>query len=188
MKTYFAKYLPVEGEIQVGDKLYYKDPDPIYIGNWSGNCKVYNFECDLIIIEVKGTTTSCKRKDLHKLSMCSRDIQVGDEYSFEMGKDDWRKGICHTEGESKRLKEQGIFKVVGEISPEATWVKEGDEFDEDEVQFKLIYEQDYEDDSIEIVSEEEWLKAKLKDKLKMFNFITLYEKIIEIKGPCGHFH
>lgn len=163
MKTYFAKYLPVEGDIKIGDKFY---EEGLGIGTRVGKKGIYDFQ-------------------KVKLFLCSRDIQVGDEVMDSTGT---LKAKLDIQPQPNEIASGKYIKVIGEISPEATWVKEGDEFDEDEVQFKLIYEQDYEDDSIEIVSEEEWLKAKLKDKLKMFNFITLYEKIIEIKGPCGHFH
>lgn len=48
--------------------------------------------------------TDCK---LIKLFLCSRDIQVGDKAD--------------------------LFKILAEISSEATWIKDGDEFNENEV-------------------------------------------------------
>ena len=63
----------------------------------------------------------------------------------------------------------GFFKVIGEISPDATWVKEGDEIEEYEAE--MFY--------------------KTKNGWKLLDtFIELAEKkyFITVKGPCGHFH
>ena len=52
-------------------------------------------------------------------------------------------------------------KKVGKISPDATWMKEGDEFTEEEI----LRDYPIENEKEEVVS---W--------------------IIKLKGPCGHFH
>lgn len=71
-----------------------------------------------------------------KLFLCSRDIQVGDKITLD--------GISFTE--FTRLKElskvyapkfDSYFKVIGEISPEAIWVKEGDEFEEEDIKYSI---------------------------------------------------
>lgn len=58
---------------------------------------------------------------------------------------------------------------IGLISPDATWVKEGDEFDEDEV--------------------EEWQYTEKGWYLPLFlSSVRGLAIRYKIKGPCGHFH
>jgi hypothetical protein len=131
-KPYFTKYLPIEGEIKEGDKYFAYG----HIQTCTTTAK------DLLV----GLNKNYK---LHKLFLCSRDIQVGDKFT--------RGDIAETaldivEGDiqfkdTKNLMQCGTdflfywpvkecFKVIGEISPDAlSYVKEGDEFDEDEVQW-----------------------------------------------------
>ena len=101
-----------------------------------------------------------------KLFLCSRDIQVGDklikdgvEYEAHSRPDGvpfigyYNKDWCYIDND--------CFKVIGEISPDATWVKEGMEYDEKD--FYMEKELDVSD--------------------------NLYETgIVKIKGPCGHYH
>ena len=65
-----------------------------------------------------------------KLFLCSRDIQVGDEYYTS----DFQKYKTPLEPDEDFFKgNNDRFKVIGEISPNAKWVKEGDEFDENQI-------------------------------------------------------
>jgi hypothetical protein len=66
---------------------------------------------------------------------------------------------------------------IGQISPDATWVKEGDEFDENELGWLLWDTRFPEDGDIfyEFSNEPE-----IKDK---YSF-----KVICVIGPCGKFH
>lgn len=111
---YFAKYLPVEGEVNIGDNFI--DTGVMNLigkrankhGDYSGYQKV-------------------------KLFLCSRDIQVGDTVKALLVDKFGYKDYLITDKDSAELSiEMGDFKVIGEISPEATWVKEGDEFDRTE--------------------------------------------------------
>lgn len=80
-----------------------------------------------------------------KMFLCSRDIQIGDsawhEKHLELGVREitniWKdiSKYPNTVGWSLSgvLKEH-LFKVIGEISSEAIWVKEGDEFEENEIE------------------------------------------------------
>jgi hypothetical protein len=57
------------------------------------------------------------------LTLCSRDIQVGDKY---------------IDGVDEVIHNQGVlspydYKIIGEISPNATWVTDGMEFTSDEL-------------------------------------------------------
>jgi hypothetical protein len=119
MKKYFAKYLPVEGEPKEGDMVIYKE-----VG-WTENYE------EALKAAVYGDPIPIKVK----LFLCSRDIQVGDEVHIPYPSGEVR--IKPTEASiiaigNVAAKNNG-YKVVGEISPEATWVKEGDEFNEEEV-------------------------------------------------------
>jgi hypothetical protein len=150
MKTYFAKYLPIEGEIKRGDKFL------------APNKKVYTATED-VVIENTGATKV-------KLFLCSRDVQVGDKVywtdpegitsgfntAIEVNQDLIFMSEPHA-SETEAFPSE-VVKVTGEVSEDATWVKEGDEFTEDEVQWG---------------AEE---------------FSWNHPVIVKIKGPCGHFH
>lgn len=62
---------------------------------------------------------------------------------------------------------------IGEISPDATWVKEGDEFNEKE--WREVWD-----------SSTGW---RFSDD-EFFNPKYCYRKLdwVQVKGPCGHFH
>ncbi len=67
-----------------------------------------------------------------------------------------------------------FFKIIGKISPEATWIKEGDEFDKEELNYQCYNkEKDY------------WYFAKYRG---MWEEALPEHRRIQIKGPCGHFH
>lgn len=135
MKPYFAKYLPVEGEIKEGD-MYWFNGSPTELrkdnNDAHGMC-------------------SCKKV---KLFLCSKDIQIGDKFvNPRWGLLGFQEHVCTNiemgSGENFYPKEMIIwfkegsvnfwlpldkcYKVMGEISPEAIWVKEGDEFDEGDI-------------------------------------------------------
>lgn len=121
-KLYFAKYLPVEGEIQEGDS---------FITPSGAICNEYK-------LAIKGIHKK------FKFFLCSRDIRVGDKVKFQLvpNKTPWVDGeVIWQEADTTEIKldtettvittpDHFCFKVMGEISPKATWVKEGDEFDE----------------------------------------------------------
>jgi hypothetical protein len=110
---YFAKYLPVEGEIGKGH--YFIFEGKVYLSNNDGTDNV-----TVESTEWYHNRRQCKKV---KLFLCSRDIQLGDTVegfpNFISNQDDLDYAI-----------DNKSFKVIGEISPEATFVKEGDEFEE----------------------------------------------------------
>lgn len=134
---YFAKYLPVEGEIREGD--HWVHPNGAILP-WT---KTY----------VDGPIATLNPKKA-QLFLCSRDIHAGDRYLTEP--DLSKERIC----EDDSYNFDHCLKIIGPISSEATWVKEGDEFEEED--------------------------AKEEDIFNDLGHISGCYYMI--KGPCGHFH
>lgn len=97
-----------------------------------------------------------------KLFLCTHNIS----------EEDWKsEGIVHIYHKPKNKFEEKPFKVIGEISPEATFVKEGDEFEDYHMTTFYMGESEY-----------GWDKERPWEPLKQEkNFCT-------VKGPCGHYH
>ena len=111
MKKYFAKYLPIEGEIK---------HDDMYI-----SCK------DGLYYKKHHALKTNDEDKLAKLFMCSRDIpKMGD---YVVNNLDLLHGISEREMNEGEIKDNEYTKIIGEIAPTtSTWVVEGDEFDEDD--------------------------------------------------------
>lgn len=153
MKPYFAKYLPVEGEIKDGDS-YLHFTGRLYHG-FSENATFKN-----------------KGDKKVKLFLCSRDIPEQGDLAYPIG-GGVKTLMYHNVGEQKLGLE--FIKVIGEISPEAKWVKEGDEFDEyrDVWYFELNGKWKYVGRNTV-----DWVKER-GSEIKL---------VCKVKGPCGHFH
>lgn len=90
----------------------------------------------------------------NKMMLCTRDIKVGDTCKFlhptnphPEHLDDNHKilNLHHSTYKPFEVRtdngygpKEGYFKVIGEISPEAKWIKEGDEFEEDQIRIDMI--------------------------------------------------
>lgn len=153
---YFTKYLPVEGKVEMGD--YFIDTGVMsngtLIGKRANKEGVYDYQ-------------------KVKLFLCSMDIQVGDTCILP----DWPKQKKVTDSDDAiYFSKQGGYKVIGEISPEAlSFVKEGQEFDEREIEF--------------IAQGAGTIYYKLNPKEFEDKFVGAYlTYYIKVKGPCGHFH
>lgn len=179
MKDYFAKYLPVEGEIKEG--VYYKSKKyphlkaKVATANWSKQI--------LDFYDVQKV----------KLFLCSRDIQVGDKV-FIIGHTlqeplkiiSIKNGMVSFDTTYYIILDQPVqdcFKVIGEISPDATWVKEGDTFDEGEITFIYINKH-FPDEQAEFDNSSEFLANEYyhrnRDKFKM---------IVKVKcSQCNTYH
>ena len=146
---YFTKYLPVEGEIKEGDRVIHPDGE---VRKCIEIIKKDIKENDLIVMTENSGHYRDKCKKV-KLFLCSRDIKVGDKVKvdvldngklndFTFKNIDIDEGLPVWEFEGVGLfnyfpgydEELPPFKVIGEISPDAIWVKEGDEFDEEEIE------------------------------------------------------
>lgn len=115
---YFTKYLPVEGKAKQGYHIDIRSQEIIY----------YN-----------GDYGETKPEFLRpvKLFLCSKDIQVGDKVNdIDVPVDSINNGFIYFGALSIRVPVEKASKVIGEISPEAVWVKEGMEFDEEDVRWK----------------------------------------------------
>lgn len=132
MKIYFTKYLPIEGEIKEGSKVKHN-------GNIVTALKK---EGEGDTWKTNGLPKYGSNLELVKLFLCSRDIQVGDNCIDGEGdtviiidnKEESKDGFQIRLEDSYAL---GCFKVIGEVSPEATWVTEGMEFDRND--FQMIW-------------------------------------------------
>lgn len=170
MKNYFCKYLPVDEKAKPGDTCLDKQSGEIFI---MGNSLNTFPEGDL-------KEQILENAQKVKLFLCSRALQVNDEcYHIkypEIGKWAIKEGGIKdcVDWHGENVDESNLYKVIGEISPEATWVKEGDEFDE----------------------YEEWWFRQGKAFCKFLpEGVVNWEKAnknlkraLKVKGPCGHFH
>jgi len=173
-KPYFAKYLPVEGEIKIGDRVESESSgkQKVLVTGITKRGDYITDEPDFYEPDSYFVLPKKKAKKFSKqLFLCSRDIQVGDtvKMKFSDGLKDWE---CSNVGRLEAAKHNGSFKVIGGISSEAKWVKEGDEFDEDEIAFAIH------------APWEEWEQVSYEAWLLEYTFY----KNIKVKGHCGHFH
>lgn len=124
---YFAKYLPVKGEVQDGDSFIDKRAPDLRIAPGVA------MKC---IIGIEGEAVNHAQKV--GLFLCSRDIQIGDKVKWFDNTND-PEDIVLDESKYAWWTDHGVdnkdrfFKVIGEISPGAVWIKEGDEFEEDAI-------------------------------------------------------
>jgi len=148
MKDLFAKYIVVEGDIKVGDIVL----EELNGGNW-----------ELFEIHTLEDIDNEKQRKC-KLHLCTLNV-------------DWTK--IHTRETHvpfvQKNGEPSIFQVLVQIPDSAKWVREGDEFDEDQIEFR-IYDKG----------------TGFQAPMKMKNWIDednpIYLKTIKILGPCGHYH
>lgn len=126
-KPYFAKWLPVEGEIKEGDWVLSAHKDP--------NLSDYLYH--LIGEELALYQRDCKYYPGKKvkLFLCSRDIQVGDKvWSQDKGFFEADQMLININTNAAVSFKYPPIKVIGEISPNAlSFVKEGDEFDKEDI-------------------------------------------------------
>lgn len=186
-KTYFAKYLPVDGEIKEGDIVMGTNGVSVIWGVKSKHGLQY-YGWDESIQYMKSP-----RKV--KMFICSRNIKEGDEiYLSKIN--EYHKFKYETEHRITCQSINGIhdedfdvqdrFKIIGEISPEAIWVKEGDEFDEEQI--GILYNFVGEDIDEQLFTTEDFWK-KVKQWYKGKKVPSYVNPPISIKCPtCGHFH
>lgn len=200
MKQYFAKYLPVEGEIKKGTR--YRIGKSLGLGAYGEGY------IGTAAIDFTPNAQRDQQANIVKLFLCSRDIQVGDEvYAEPQAIDNYSKGLRlqvndildhvylddlskkvykipileyisnpshpQTVGMTREWVMGNLWKVIGEISPEATWIKEGDEFDENEIE-AFYYDTRF--------------GTQVGSVKRLGNMNRFVEIKYRIKGPCGRFH
>lgn len=179
----YTKYLPVEGEIE--EENWY-----FYLGQLSQRLRKNP--------KAEYPTPQYQKA---KLFLCSRDIQVGNEVYIETkavsqqyqspinGKGIIQKInnkheilIYRNNGELLPFDCSELTKVIGEISPDATWVKEGDEFDETNWRFKWYNNEG------KFFTRHEYHPSDEFTNLGEGHKDGTYSLFIQILGPCKHFH
>jgi hypothetical protein len=165
MKKYFAKYCSDEGEINEGDKVRHNG-QIVTILKKEGEGDTYKTD---------GFPVYGSNLQKVKLFLCSKDIEIGDKCR-EFNNID-KEIIADWDEVTTSIEYPGFvyFKILGEISTEAKWVKEGDEFDEDEIaHHKICHDSPYNMGCCFHCS-----RSKGCDSTD-YNYL--------IKGHCGHFH
>lgn len=205
MKPYFAKYLPIEGEIKEGEVFFWKGdsmPIPLTAIEIQKENGVISYDSPGYPEVCEATLTDCKKV---KLFLCSRYIQIGDSFLFKLGygnaqekwcefkieSEDETHYHCSTEdavvtplGSKQKFHKSClpindsnfIVKVIGEISKDALQgVKEGDEFEESDVQFWHGKRERASDTGFVI------------DPSVRVDWVSWVD-FVKIKCPWGHFH
>lgn len=165
MKPYFTKYLPVEGEIIFPANIY----------------------CPHDGLRLNCQSMSCPDCKLVKLFLCSRDIQVG-EKAYCLSEEEENKKLGLKQGDKQWIDPWCIkgncpacIKVIGEISPEAKWVKEGMEFDNNEANW--VWSPPYEEDEYYPISQYTW-KQLVKERGGYKKVPIYLPPRVAIKCPC----
>jgi hypothetical protein len=217
MKQLFTKYFKVEGELHEGDLFLRDDKPSIhkFLGMdtkmknhvWLRVIEGYKNEAGK---EYMAHIVNIMNVPKIKMYLCSRDIQAGDTVFFRLASGAVEKQLkCVEVFEDDRIDgskaitvvlEDGeykvhttpdetnqCYKVIGEVSQNALWVKPGDEFNLEDLKrgYKparfssmIVGLVDY---TVEqIIQEQNYLK-------KTINGIELHT-VYQIMGPCGHFH
>jgi hypothetical protein len=200
MKKYFLKYLPVDGEIKNGE-LVYDTVNPDF--------RIELFECRIdgdILYDDRGFVRNKEHCKPVRLFVCSYDLKIGDKV--------WNPADLYSDDGELRsleeLKELRVFKVIGEVSDDALWARERDEFDEDEIRIvygspvKKVWSAGESKHVLEFFGHwpEEWeIEDSAKNWAEHEDFgghsrgYTLYwneeptfVKRIQLFGHCKHFH
>lgn len=172
MKTYFARsfWVATETHLNAGE---YAIGSTVFLGEYP----------------VRSVTPQFKER----LYLCSRDVHPGDTVfvknwnsplkEFTLNQDVYSASIM-TSGE------HSFAKKIGEISQEAKWVRNGDEFEEEQLSKEIIYL--YGEGSsghrrgMKIIDPDPIGEAVFMDGTGVIYQIE--RRIIHILGPCGHFH
>lgn len=159
MSLYVIKLLPVLGELEIGDITF-----------WD-NCEGY-YNNQFVKVD-KGFLTHAQSSGWKKFKyfLCSYNLQTGDEFYHNNLNYSYPEKRYNYDPESIDISGGENFKVVGKISPEATWVKDGDKINEDDWRWITYFF-----DDLVILPKDRKYDQKEEP-------VTL-----QIKGCCGHFH
>lgn len=133
MKPYVVKYLPVEGEIQEGDKA--KETYPIN----PRIVEVEKFNKDGMI-KAKGDNKWYSPEALYKVKMflCSRNIRVGDTCKMFV-RNTWMDYMITSTTDPSfiedSIKDNTLLKPVAKILDAVSWLEDNNEYDFKSVPF-----------------------------------------------------
>jgi len=171
-----AKYLPVEGELVKGCKTTHGLYNGSY-GSNSGERAAILYGNDGESLPILTATIAPLVEDIKpvKLFAVTHDIEVGDEIYHKLTQ---TRCICleivdrivkDDQGVNKYLREYS--KVLGELSPNAIWVKEGEEIELQIEDGELMYW---------------WFDNNGNSFYRLDK--NENNRFIKVLGPCGHYH
>lgn len=173
MEKYFAMYLPIKGEIKGGK---FKTP----MGTIATVHKILESFPEKIL-DTNGNCWPAAKCEKVELSLCSRDLRVGDKvYNADRPSIGIGEVINpYGDGELLNIKFESFqvggflgnsyFKIIGPVSEDAGWVKEGDKFGDKDID----------------LGENLYPGTITRAAIKLLGLIP---PPIKIKGICGHFH
>lgn len=146
--SYIAKYLPEDGNVKEAKMVFYKGEvyEHVHLLN-NKDPKEYTF------IRYEGQLSGYHEKwtalTIAKLYLCSNDIQLGNDVIGINMEGEFIKGELVNIGEffcridenapSDDMTEvKDTYKIIGEVSSKATWVKDGMLFEESDFRMLLI--------------------------------------------------
>ncbi len=159
---YFTKYLPVEGDVEFGDK--YK-----LLGN--------RYDVFTSSEQNPGQGKGVLEKVKQQLFLCSEDIAIGDVAMEQLVNGTYDSFPIDTPNDiyADMIAKHTQFKVIGPVSCSAGWVKEGDEFREDQIiRHHICYDSPGNMGYCFHCQRSKGCDSEDYD--------------YQIKGPCGHFH
>lgn len=184
--NYFAKYLPTEGDVIMTHEEFVAQKQLFHDGRlydhhpMLNNREPWKYTFLIPCGESTGTHVLIKECQPAVLTLCSHDVQKDDRVYFADPDDGISSGyyVVSSVGETIFIKSETAFiealpeelvMIIGRISPDAIWVKEGDELEATEVNLGETFP----GGSISREAQQ-ILTGKTPD--------------IKILGPCGHFH
>jgi hypothetical protein len=197
-KRYFTKYIPNGGDMKPGSKVLVDKVNRNYslgvhtVQEWrdmNHPLKCVEDSSQYILLQPdlvpSNTTEFCNKKYVKEVSLhlCTQDLKPGDQVTQDgVVFKTWTER--HEEHKSTFIT---FFKVIGEISPEAVWVKEGDELDEKELQVEAVH-RSFPDKNILFYGNRpiKWFNDHFVDMPDEKKKYSLVIKIFNYS--CKHFH
>lgn len=160
MIKYFAKYCPVKGKGKIKEGDLVMEPNGVVyrvggLGMDTGFTLLNHLDGSFYDMSDLFTKV--------KLFLCSRNIKVGDnvfnpktnQYEDVVSFNPEIGCISYNSTTLNEVEISKSFKIIGEISPDNTWVKENDQFDEEDVFASLIGTMNNEGKSASLLTSED---------------------------------
>ncbi len=134
---YFVRYIPLSREMQEGDIFKRGEEDICTFVAWESEAATPEYPLVSRIRNSRGYEHIYFGQDIKpvKLFLCSRDVKVGDDFYTD---DPWWPNETRMTFVQAYLEEHPgnptlNYKVIGPISSKATYIKEGQEFEEEDI-------------------------------------------------------